>query len=165
MTMGSELVRASFLDKTGCPFEVGGCGVDDSPPLRNMYDCFHPRKISQGLPPEDPEACRRWVDFLLEQGVNFLAWMDGRVVGHSALVPDFARRDAEYLIFVLERYRGRGLGTELTRLALQRAAGLTLDVVWLTVEGYNFRAIRLYRKFGFQFADEGDWERTMVLRM
>jgi RimJ/RimL family protein N-acetyltransferase len=55
------------------------------------------------------------------------------------------------------------LGTELTAVAVQKARELGLKRLWLTVEAFNFRAIRVYRKVGFQFCDEGERERTMVL--
>jgi len=47
-----------------------------------------------------------------------------------------------------------GVGTELTRLTLEEVRELAFDSIWLTVENSNLIAIKLYRKFGFQFCDE-----------
>ncbi len=40
-----------------------------------------------------------------------------------------------------------------------------LKSIWLTVEALNFRAIKLYKKMGFEFADSGERERTMILEL
>jgi RimJ/RimL family protein N-acetyltransferase len=155
--------RVERMDKMGCPFEVRCCTIEHLPELSDMYDKFSPKAISQGLPPTSPEQCRKWVKRLLETGENFMAWQDGKAVGHCALMVDRQREDGEYIIFVDQPYRNRGLGTELTAIAVQRARELELKRLWLTVEAFNFRAIRVYRKVGFQFCDEGERERTMVL--
>jgi len=128
-----------------------------------MYGGFHPRSISQGLPPAHDEELHRWISMLLARGDNFLAWQDGKVVGHAVLLSDLDRKDGEYIIFVCQPYRNRGLGTVLTAMATDKARALGLKIVWLTVEAYNFRAIRVYRNAGFRFIDEGERERTMSL--
>ena len=79
------------------------------------------------------------------------------------VLPDFDKGDAEYLIFVDQHNRGVGLGTELTRAAIKKAEDLGLEKVWLTVDAYNFRATKLYKKCGFSFskAYESPSERMM----
>lgn len=155
--------RVHLIDKLGSPFEVGHCSIRQLDELNRMYDAFYPKSISQGLPPSDDMARRQWVQKLLTSGENFLSWAEGQVVGHCALVTDLDRRDAEYIIFVDQPFRNRGIGTELTKMALGRAKELGLKTLWLTVEAFNFRAVRLYRGVGFQFVDEGERERTMAL--
>ena len=80
-------------------------------------------------------------------------------------LPDFDRRDAEYLIFVRHPNRGRGIGSQLTRVVLQHAKDLGLETIWLVVGATNFQAIGLYRKFGFRFCDPdlSETERKMIL--
>ena len=155
--------RFQFTDKMGCQFEVQCSGVEQLPELTNMYDEFSPKAVSQGLPPIGEEHRHKWVVRLIETGENFIAWQEGKVVGHCALILDQKREDGEYIIFVDQPYRNRGMGTELTAVAVQKARELGLKRLWLTVEAFNFRAIRVYRKVGFQFCDEGERERTMVL--
>lgn len=157
--------RFERIDKMCCPFEVRCCGIEQLPELTKMYDEFSPKAITQGLPPALEEHRHRWVRHLMETGENFIAWKEDKFVGHCALILDPKRGDGEYIIFVDKPYRNRGLGTELTAVAVQRAQELGLQRLWLTVEAFNFRAIRVYRKVGFQFCDEGERERTMVLEL
>jgi RimJ/RimL family protein N-acetyltransferase len=157
--------RFQYIDKMGCRFEVQCSGVEHSPELTKMYDEFSPKAISQGLPPIMEEQRHKWVAHLIETGENFIVWQEGKAVGHCALILDQKREDGEYIIFVDQPYRNRGMGTELTAVAVQKARELGLKRLWLTVEAFNFRAIRVYRKVGFQFCDEGERERTMVLEL
>jgi ribosomal protein S18 acetylase RimI-like enzyme len=151
-------------DKMGDRFELTVFSAEDRQALIEMYDQFSPKAITQGLPPADDRARHNWIGSLIEQGENFLAWQGGVVVGHSSLLPAEKGQDGEYLIFVNSPYRNRGLGTALTRVAVERAVELGLESVWLTVEALNFRAIKLYKKIGFTFCDAGERERTMVLK-
>lgn len=130
-----------------------------------MYDGVVPKGQVQGLPPTGSEARRAWVARLFEMGENFLAWHEGKVIGHSCLILDPDREDAEFLIFVHQNFWRKGIGSELTRRVIDRARHLGLKSVWLTVEALNFRAIRLYLKSGFVFCDVGERERTMILNL
>jgi ribosomal protein S18 acetylase RimI-like enzyme len=159
--IGEHLQR--LVDKTGCPFLIGECGREQLADLAEMYDTFSPKAISQGLPPSDDETRQGWVRGLVERGVNFAVWMESKIVGHSALICDLDKMDGEYIIFVVAPCRNRGLGSELTAMAVEKARNMGLNTLWLTVESYNFRAIRVYRKVGFEFRDEGELERTMAL--
>jgi GNAT superfamily N-acetyltransferase len=151
------------IDKLGGEFDVTYATLADRPALVAMYDTFSPKALTQGLPPSDDAARFQWVTQLLESGENFLAWSLGTVVGHASLIVDRNKCDCEYLIFVLQSCRHRGMGTVLTRLAVERARELKLGTIWLTVEALNFRAIKLYRNMGFVFCDAGERERTMTL--
>lgn len=157
--------REKIQDKKGCTYEISLGDGRDFESLLKMYDVFLPKKTAQGLPPEERPAREQWVQCLMDKGENLLVWSDAEVVGHGALLPDFNRKDAEYMIFVNQTLRGRGLGTALTRAAMLRARELSLSTVWLTVDGHNYRAIGLYKKFGFVFCDDGGWERFMLLRL
>ena len=153
-----------FIDKAGRPFEIRDYELPDYEPLLDMYARFSPKGRFQGMPPEDFSACRNWVATLVQRGETLLAWQDGEVIGHGVLLPDFEKGDAEYLIFVDQARRGRGVGTALTRVALWKAESLRLEKIWLTVEAFNFRATKLYRKCGFGFCEAGGCqsERTMT---
>jgi ribosomal protein S18 acetylase RimI-like enzyme len=94
-------------------------------------------------------------------GENFLAWHEQEVVGHAALIPDVNRASGEYVIFVHQDYRNRGIGTALTQAILNRARTLGFQSVWLTVAVTNSIAIRLYVKLGFEYCDMDECERTM----
>ena len=163
--MKASALRQTIQDDEACLYELDLGGWEDFEALLAMYDVFLPKKTAQGLPPEEVPARQSWIRCLIENGENFLLWKESVVVGHAALLPDFVRKDAEYIIFVNQDLRGRGLGTALTRSALQRARELGLETIWLTVDGHNYRAIGLYKKFGFGFCDDGGWERFMLLRL
>jgi RimJ/RimL family protein N-acetyltransferase len=150
-------------DKFGHPFLVEACGIERRAELIEMYEAFSPKGIAQGLPPRDDVQRLSWIEKLLDCGKNFLVSQDGTVIGHAALFPDFDRLDAEYVIFVDQRYRNRGMGSELTALAVETARNLGIENIWLTVEATNLRAIRVYKKVGFRFCDEYGSERTMIL--
>jgi RimJ/RimL family protein N-acetyltransferase len=76
---------------------------------------------------------------------------DMRPVGRTALKKiDHRHGTATFSIFVADG-RGRGVGTEATRLTLDWAFNhLGLINVMLEVDGWNDRAIRAYEKAGFQ---------------
>ena len=154
-----------FLDKEGEAFEVKKGGQEDVSRLVEMYETFQPKGRYQGLPPAKTGACTTWLRHLFLIGENFLAARDHRMIGHAALLPNLNLRDGEYLVFVHQRHRGRGIGTRITELALERARALGLAEIWLTVDADNFIAIRLYRKFGFHFCDNAGLhsERKMML--
>ena len=130
-----------------------------------MYNVFLPKPASQGLPPPEPETCRRWVSSLLEIAVNHLAWQENKVVGHAALIKDPMGPSGEFVIFVHQDHRNLGIGTELTRLTMERAKNMEWKSVWLTVAVTNFIAVKLYRKLGFEYSDMDDCERTMTLKL
>jgi RimJ/RimL family protein N-acetyltransferase len=163
--MAIEGKLTSFVDKQGDRFDVSPFSDEYRDALTEMYDCFTPKAVTQGLPPATAEARGQWIQHLIETGANFLVWLDDKVVGHCSLIPETDRAQGEYLIFVNQPYRNRGLGTVLTRLAIQKAEELGMEAVWLTVEALNFKAIKLYRKNGFVFCDTGERERTMILRL
>jgi RimJ/RimL family protein N-acetyltransferase len=157
--------RATRIDKSGNPFEIGGSCAEDFPSLLEMYRVFSPRPASQGLPPEDPETCYHWVKNLFEIAENLLAWRGDRVIGHAALVPDRKSRSSEFVIFVHQDHRNLGIGTELTYLTLEKSRQLGFDSIWLTVNITNFIAVKLYKKLGFQYCDKDLFERVMSIQL
>ncbi|WP_445402976.1 GNAT family N-acetyltransferase [Streptomyces sp. LE64] len=70
--------------------------------------------------------------------------------GVTTLLPDDSVRTAEYVIMLAPEARGRGLGTQATRLTLDYAFHITnLRMVWLKVLAPNKPGIRAYEKAGF----------------
>lgn len=159
-----ECWSANFVDRLGDKLEICLCGIRDFERVTEMYAVFAPKPASQGLPPADDEVCADWVKGLLKIGENLAARRDQRIIGHAALIPDPKRDAAEFVIFVHQDFRNLGIGTELSKAALERAKALGFRSVWLTVAITNFVAIRLYRKLCFEYSDMDDCERTMVIR-
>ena len=152
-------------DKSGKPFEIGVSCAEDFASLLGMYRTFSPKPASQGLPPEDPEACENWLKMLFRIGLNVLAWRGESVIGHVALIPDVKGKLGELVIFVDQNHRNLGIGTELARFTLEKSRQSGLELVWLTVRVLNFIAIKLYRKVGFEFCDTDSYERVMAIKL
>ena len=95
----------------------------DTDALVAFYERFDPADRAQGLPPTGSARIRPWLAVLAE-GPGVVAWHEDHVVGHAALVPD-GRGAHELVVFVLQGYRGTGIGTALVRalLGLGRARG------------------------------------------
>jgi GNAT superfamily N-acetyltransferase len=157
--------RIAGTDKTGKPFEIGVSCAEDFPSVLEMYRVFSPKAASQGLPPEDAETCHNWVKNLFKIGENFLAWRGETVIGHAAAVPDPNGKSGEFVIFVDQNHRNVGIGTELTRFALEKSRDVGFDSVWLTVNITNFIALKLYKKLGFEYSDMDKYERVMSIKL
>jgi ribosomal protein S18 acetylase RimI-like enzyme len=153
-----------YVDKNGIPFVVRRFSWDDYTSLVSMYDSFSPKAKFQGMPPLEKETSRQWIKGLLEKGENFLAWREGKVIGHVVVIPDRNIKDGEYLIFVSQGQRNRGVGSRLTKMAVENSKALGLEKIWLVVGAYNFMAINLYKKFGFDFCEKTcESEKEMIL--
>ena len=161
----TNLERITRADKTGKSFEIGVSCAEDFPSVLEMYRVFSPKAASQGLPPEDTETCHNWLKNLFKIGENFLAWRGETVIGHAASVPDPNGKSGEFVIFVHQNHRNIGIGTELTRFALEKSGTLGLDSVWLTVNLTNFTAVKLYKKLGFKYCDTDSYERVMGIKL
>ena len=117
--------------------------------LVRMYKAFEPKRVAQGIPPPDVPRIAHWLDQLTRKSQALLAWKDNVVVGHTILCPMPA--DAvEFTIFVHQDYREEGLGTVLSWHTLTLAMHMGFSQAYLTTEISNFRALRLFRKLGFQ---------------
>jgi GNAT superfamily N-acetyltransferase len=152
-------------DKSGHPYSLGNGKAEDCSVIMDMYRVFSPRPASQGLPPENPDTCEKWVKDILEIGINILARKEGKIVGHASLIPDLKRKTGEFIIFVHQDCRNLGVGTELTRWTMEKAKALGFQSIWLTVAMTNFIAIKLYRKLGFEYCEMDDCERTMLIKL
>lgn len=158
------MLEATFIDKKGKEFSVRELKEKDIPSLLDMYRSFRPKGRFQGMPPLEMERCRTWINELVRNGINLIALRGDRIIGHAVLLPDEIKKDAEYMIFVAQDSRNMGVGSCLTKTALDITKKLGIKKLWLSVGAYNFIAIRLYRKFGFDFADkENNQEKVMVL--
>ncbi|WP_327173563.1 GNAT family N-acetyltransferase [Streptomyces sp. NBC_01336] len=74
-------------------------------------------------------------------------------VGVTTLLPDDSVRTAEFIVMLGPEARGRGLGTQATRLTLDYAFHITnLRMVWLKVLAPNTAGIHAYERAGFQRA-------------
>jgi diamine N-acetyltransferase len=147
-----RLLPAGRVDNTGRRFSVDLYEPDDYPALVGFYDRFEPKRCAQGLPPTGTDRISRWLEQVLPIGAHLVAWTDGELVGHGLLVPTGRDEIWEWAIFLAQEHRGRGMGTEMNRLAIEAARALKLRGLWLSVEPHNRAAVRSYEKVGFKFA-------------
>jgi len=134
----------------------------DRAAVEAFYEAFDPADRAQGIPPARPEARKRWLDVVLRgPGVLAVDAEGERVVGHAGLVDDL-RGSHELVVFVLQGYRGTGIGTALVGALLGLGHALELGQVWLTVQRWNHPAIAVYRKTGFERVGEEGLELIMA---
>lgn len=134
-------------------------------PLVEMYDAFDPADRAQGIPPTGREQIRDWLDTIVADGLNLLAWHEDAVVGHATLVPDDGEAAWELAIFVTQSYQGAGIGSRLIKLLLGAAEEEGIERVWLSVERWNHAAIGLYEAVGFERASTDSFELCFGIRL
>ena len=132
---------------------------EDQPLLEEMYDRFIPHGMAMGLPPRDATRRRDWLAGL-RKGLNLVALVDGVLAGHLALMPDAGR--AEMAVFVREDCRRQGVGTALTRQAVEEGREAGLDALWVLIEASNIPAWQGLKKFGFHAKWQDLHEAEMV---
>jgi len=164
MASGTEVVFNSVSVQThkGRELEVRPFGREDFGALVQMYKSFEPKRVAQGIPPPDVPRIAHWLDRLEQKSQALLAWEGSKVVAHTILCP-MPADSVEYTIFVHQDYREEGLGTALSRLTLSWALHMGFTHAYLTTEISNFRALRLFRKLGFQTTSSYGDEVEMIL--
>lgn len=91
-----------------------------------------------------------------DETIYVVAEVDGKVVGNSELSRKTSGRDRHVGtigIAIRDGFRGTGIGTEMIRTLVNRAKGMGLKVLTLSVFANNERAHHVYREAGF--ADVG----------
>ena len=160
------MTKRAYLDKSGTAFEILLAEEKDIPKLMVMYDDFEPKGAAQGLPPRKSSDCRKeWLDGLFKGAINITAQKGGELVGHAAVYPDYSRMDSEFIIFVHQDHRNQGIGTELTLYSINHAKKIGLKLIVLSVAVFNYPAIKLYSKCGFEIIDSDGSERIMRMKL
>lgn len=151
-------------DKSGRPitYRLVPEGYRDS--LIDFYLRFEPKGAYQGLPPAT-ERVVDWVDNVVANWVSVGAFHEERLVAHAAVDRVGPGEKAEYFVFVSPDNQNLGIGTSLSRYAIDMAANGQCLLIWLVVQTSNIRAIRVYRKVGFNFNCPIGEERTMVVQL
>lgn len=136
-------------DGAGESFSVRAATAEDAQTLEDFYHVFDPPRAAQGLPPTGRKKIRRWLDAVLPRGIHLVAERGDELIGHALIVPHGRRGVGEYAVFVHQNQRSRGVGTSLTRSAIEAARTAGFEELWLSVESDNRAAIRAYEKAGF----------------
>lgn len=116
-----------------------------------MYLGFRPRNCFNGLPPINDDACVRWVEQMMDTGVNLIAIScEQGMVGHTALFP-MGERTCETIVVVLPEHQQAGIGSQLARCGVQLSYELGFEKIWLCVEARNQVARHVYSRCGFRY--------------
>jgi len=146
----------AFIDRRGRPILIKI--LDDSlhEKFRAMYMAYRPRNSFNGLPPIQDAACENWVRHIAATGLNMVAisFEDG-LVGHTGIFP-ISEDMCELFAAVTGPYQRAGIGTQLTRCAIQLAYEAGFDRIWLSVEAQNHIARHVYAKCGFKYDSTED---------
>jgi RimJ/RimL family protein N-acetyltransferase len=150
--------------RKGRTLQVREYSLEDLGALVEMYKSFEPKLVAQGLPPPDVPRIAHWLDKLQNKSRGLVALEGAKVVAHSVLCP-IAADTVEFAVFVHQDCREEGLGTALSLLAFDWAYQMGFSEAFLTTEPSNFRAMRLFRKLGFQITSRYGDECEMKLAL
>jgi CBS domain-containing protein/ribosomal protein S18 acetylase RimI-like enzyme len=141
----------AFVDKRNDPYLVMTLDKEREEPLRRMYLEQIERNSFNGLPPVADQACAKWLDGIIADAVNLVAvGFEKGLAGHAGLFP-MPKRMCEIMIVVPPPYRARGIGTQLTRCAVECAYEAGMEKMWLSVDAQNYIARHIYVKCGFEY--------------
>ena len=143
--------RATRYDRAGDPFGVRRFLTADCGALVDFYDHFEPQRAAQGLPPTGRNRIGRWLRTIVASGIHLVAWRGETLIGHALVVPTARAGVAEYAVFLHQSERGKGVGTEVTRAAIESAREAGFLRLWLTVDPTNRAAVHAYTRVGFRF--------------
>lgn len=87
------------------------------------------------------------------EGCSFVAEVDGRIVG-TVLAGEDARRGFINHLLVEPAFRGRGVGSELARLAEEALAGRSPTKAYVFVKHDNPDAVRFWQRRGYYLCDD-----------
>lgn len=142
----------SFTDKLGRSILIRAYeSAKDREALVEMYANYDPEDRSLGLPPVGRVAIERWIKYLEEKGFSIVAEHEGKIVGHLAIVEDESNKDTvDLAIYLARNYQNQGIGTEMVRAIIEYCKKICYKKITLVTDRLNWRAIRVYRKCGFQ---------------
>ena len=82
--------------------------------------------------------------------ISLVTEHDNRIIGHGEIKKDSQKWNGELNIHLHQNYHGVGLGTVMMIALMSEANGQDLHTLNLQVAAENRKAVRLFRKFGFQ---------------
>lgn len=158
----TPFIPVQIRSAAGSIFTVRKLELADFAALVQMYKTFEPKRIAQGLPPPEVRRIAHWLAKLQEKSRALLAVEADRVVAHAILCP-ISEASAEYTIFVHQDFRRQGVGTAVSRLAIEWAMQSGFAELFISTELSNAAALRLYQKAGFRITNSFDRECELKL--
>lgn len=101
----------------------------------------------------DMEMERKWFHDRMKAGITYLvARVNGEVVGGASIEPKRGKfsHTAAFGIFIKDRFRNMGIGTQLTNALIEIARQRGFEILELSVFGSNKRAHHVYKKCGYK---------------
>ena len=127
--------------------------IDDADWITEFLNDPEAARYWEPYPVTEHEA-KEWVRKKLEapQEKTIVAEVDGEPAGSVSVEPEIGRcrHIFEFGIFVRSRFWGKGVGSALMKEAINLAKQLGCRRLVLDTTEGNERAIRLYKKFGFE---------------
>jgi putative acetyltransferase len=126
--------------------------VEDSEKLFEMYSSLSEETLRWAMPPYTREIIDRWMNNL-PHCITLVAVYGDRIVGHATVFksPHPRRKGvADFGIYIHQDFQNVGLGTAMVSKLLESAKKERLHRLELGVIAENTRAVRLYKKFGFE---------------
>ena len=120
----------------------------DEPLLAAMYDTFEPMSEALGLPPKETSRRQAWLR-TLRTAVNLVAFVDGKLAGHAALLA-VDEDSAEMMCFVHQDFRRQGVATSLARALMDHAKEGGYQRISVFINTHNLGARHGLLKFGFE---------------
>ncbi len=158
-----KTIPSVIRDKLGFDVLIRGYQDEDYSGLMTVYDHFEPKGVAMVLPPHDKGVRRKWVDDIINTFFNIIALYQNKIIGHTAIDLFRTKVSPEYMIFMHQDFRNRGIGTQLTLTVKKICKELGCRQEWLTVSSHNTRAINVFKRVGFRFRGPIGSEREMVL--
>lgn len=131
--------------------------------LLRMYAHFDPRRSAFGLPPSGHVLRRRWIENLEHGSLNVIALAGRRIVGHASILDVPGEDFCEFIFFVHQDFRGRGIGTSLAGEICRRALCLGKKRIWLMIASANDEAVAALYRIGFRISGVHGGEYEMEL--
>jgi len=133
---------------TALQLQIRRLTPQDQTLLDEMYATFQPLSQALGLPPAEPSRRQAWLHSLAE-AVNLVAFVDGKLAGHLALlaVDEYA---AELMCFVHQDFRRQGVATALCRAARDQAREAGYQRISVFINSHNLGARHGLLRFGFE---------------
>lgn len=85
---------------------------------------------------------------------------NNELIGYVFVRKDSGNEGFIYNLIVQPKYRGKGFGKMLTDDAVKKLGGIDL-----TVKKINYRAIQLYRDYGFEIISDGNDETEWYMKL
>jgi L-phenylalanine/L-methionine N-acetyltransferase len=119
-----------------------------------LYEMYMHPEVNPGLLYEqmDKESFQPIAQDLIDKGIKYIFFQDGRPVGMFKLVPYTHR--AGHIVYlggfaIHPAYGGRGLGGELIKIIIDFAREQGFKRIELTTDVINEKAAHIYEKAGF----------------